>query len=160
MHARPVGVRSGDGLERGLVAEAGATGCPRVVGRAGVAAAALEAATLAAAAVAAALATAIAAAPAGEATAAAPLGAGDLRSGVTHGRAELVDLQLDDVALLAIASLEGTLHQTTLRARPHALGERRGDVLRSHAQDGASHEESLTVLPLTSLAVELRQGGR
>src|SRR5699024_4962551 len=117
-------------------------------------------AALAAAAEAAALASAIAAAPAGEATAPATLGASDLRCGVTHGRAELVDLQLDDVALLALAGLEGTLDQTTLRDHPHALGEGLGDVLRSLAPDGATHEESLTVPPLTSLAVEQPRGGR
>src|SRR5699024_11640272 len=38
----PDRVRSGDDLERGLVADAGATRCPRVVGRAGGATAARD----------------------------------------------------------------------------------------------------------------------
>src|SRR5699024_6909847 len=145
-----------DDLERGLVAEAGATRCPRVVGRAGGATAARVAAALVAAAVAAALAAAAeAAATAATGEAAAPsLGAGDLRRGVPHGRADLVDLQLHDVALLALAGLEGTLDQTTLRDHPHPLGEGLGDVLRSLAPDGAAHEESLTVLPLPCLRSE------
>src|SRR5699024_11522896 len=106
----PDRVRSGDDLERGLVAEAGATRCPRVVGRAGGATAARVAAALVAAAVAAALAAAAeAAATAATGEAAAPsLGAADLRRGVPHGRADLVDLQLHAVALLALAGLEGT----------------------------------------------------
>src|SRR5699024_7842110 len=98
------------------------------------------------------------AATAGESAAAPTLGAGDLRGGVTHGRAHLVDLEFDDGALPAPAGLEGPLHQATLRDRAHALGQGLCDVLRRVAPDGATQEEGVAVDPLALLPVEPARG--
>src|SRR5699024_2031962 len=141
-------------LEGRLVAEAGATRGPWVVRLAGVSSAGEP--TL--------VATESAASPTGEAatageSAAAPtLGAGDLRGGVTHGRAHLVDLEFDDGALLALARLEGALHQASLCDHAHTLGHGLGDVLRRVATDGATQEEGVAVGPLVLLPVETARG--
>src|SRR5699024_3129305 len=141
-------------LEGRLVAEAGATRGPWVVRLAGVSSAGEP--TL--------VATESAASPTGEAatageSAAAPtLGAGDLRGGVTHGRAHLVDLEFDDGALLALAGLEGALHQTSLCDHAPSLGQGLGDVLGGVAPAGATQDAVLAVDPVAVQPGEPERG--
>src|SRR5215207_9809835 len=136
------GVLQERGSERGLVGR-------RRRGRPGVArSAAGEAATATAA---------VAAATAEAATTAAALtagGAGDLGRGVAERGADLVDLELDDGALLAFLRVEGTLLQPTRDDDPGAAGERLGDVLGRLPPHVAAEEQRLAVLPLLRLAVE------
>src|SRR3954452_6201884 len=138
------------GLERRLVVRSGATAgsrcrAPRVV----VAAAGRGGPTAATAA-------------ATAAVAATPTTAGDLvhlRRGVAQRGADLVDLELDDGALLALPCLERPLTQPAGHHDPHAAGERLGDVLRRLSPHVAPHEQRLAVLPLAGLAVEGARGG-
>ena len=93
-------------------------------------------------------------------TGAAALGLGDLRRGVAQRRADLVDVELDDGALLALLGLVGPGLQATGDEDPRAPVERLGDVLRRVAPDRAAHEQGLAVLPLVGLPVErARRGG-
>src|SRR5690606_14395629 len=92
--------------------------------------------------------------------AAAPADLVDLGRGVAERRADLVDLELDDGALLALARLERPLPQAALHHHAHATGERLGDVLRCLAPDVAAQEQGVAVLPLAGLAVEGARGGR
>src|SRR4051794_20523766 len=87
-------------------------------------------------------------------------GAGDLGRGVPQRGADLVDLQLDDGALLAFLGLERALLEPAGHEDPRAAGQRLGDVLRRLAPDVAAEEQRLAVLPLLRLAVEgARRGG-
>src|SRR5690606_10562224 len=119
-------------------------------------AAALLAATEATALLATETATLLAAATAAEAApaAATALRARDLGRGVAEGRSDLVDLHLDDGALLALTGLEGPLDEAPLDDDAVALGERLGDVLRRLPPHRAAHEQRLAVLPLVGLPVE------
>jgi hypothetical protein len=86
-------------------------------------------------------------------------GLGDLGRGVAQRGADLVDLHLDDGALLALLGLVRARDQPAGDDDPRAAGEGLGDVLRRVAPDRAAHEQRLAVLPLVRLAVE-RAGGR
>src|SRR4051794_27700753 len=101
-------------------------------------------------------ATAAAAAAAEPAAAATPAAgsAGDLGRGVAERGADLVDLQLDDGALLAFLRVEGTLLEATGDDDPRPAGERLSDVLRRLPPDVAPEEQGLAVLPLLRLTVE------
>src|SRR3954451_19636978 len=79
---------------------------------------------------------------------------GDLRSGVAQGRTDLVDLDLEDRALLALARLVLTRAQVALHDDAHALLQGLRDVLRGLPPDRAGQEQGLAVLPLVALAVE------
>ena len=68
--------------------------------------------------------------------------------------ADLIDLHLDDGALLALAGGVRALLKAALRNDAHALGEGLGHVLGRLAPDRAAHEERLGVLLLIGLAVE------
>src|SRR5690625_1347348 len=127
--------------ERGFVTEGGTTRGPGVF-RLGLASALLAVTATTA-----------------EAATAAARGAGDLRGGVPHGGADLVDLHLHHGALLTFTGLERTLHQAALRDHTHALGEGFGHVLRGLAPDRAPHEQRLAVLPLLGLPADLARGG-
>src|SRR3954469_1457065 len=107
-------------------------------------------------------ATAATATTAGEATTAATeattalttRGTGDLRGGVAEGRADLVDLELDDGALLAFLRVEGALLEPAADDDARTAGQRLGDVLGRLAPDVAAEEQRLAVLPLLRLTVE------
>src|SRR3954451_13185815 len=96
------------------------------------------------------------AATTGEATAAAltTRGTGDLRGGVAEGRADLIDLELDDGALLAFLRVEGALLEPAADDDARTAGQRLGDVLGRLAPDVAAEEQRLAVLPLLRLTVE------
>src|SRR5689334_17645020 len=136
--------------EGGLVREAAATaaargrgGAPRVVGRHS-AATAVSAAT--------ATAEVTAAATAADLV--------DLGRGVAQRRPDLVDLELDDGALLAFLRLERPLLEAALHDDAGAAGQGLGDVLRRLPPDVAAQEQRLAVLPLARLLVERARGGR
>src|SRR5690606_35603002 len=152
--------RVGRPSERRVVGEAaaGAAGGPGVVGRGAAAllAAASEAAALLAAE--AALLAAEAAALAAAESSALPLGLVDLRGGVAQRRADLVDLDLEDGALLTLAGLVRTLLETSLDDHPHAALQGLGHVLGGLPPDVAREEQRLAVLPLARLAVEVPRG--
>src|SRR6185312_15395056 len=95
------------------------------------------------------------AATAAEAAFGAATDAVDLGRGVLERRADLVDLELDDGALLALTRLVGTLLEPAGHHHPHAAGERLGHVLGRLAPHVAAHEQRLAVLPLAGLAVEV-----
>src|SRR3954453_8744551 len=80
--------------------------------------------------------------------------AGDLGRGVPQGGADLVDLELDDGALLAFLGLERALLEPPRDDDPRTTGERLGDVLRRLPPDVATQEQGLAVLALLRLAVE------
>ena len=69
-------------------------------------------------------------------------------------RADLVDVDLEDGALLALAGLVLTLLQAALHDDAHALLEGLGDVLRGLPPDRAGQEQRVAVLPLVGLPVE------
>src|SRR5699024_3858224 len=104
--------------------------------------------------------SALAAEAASAAATAAALDLGGLRGRVAEGGAELVDVQLDAGAVVALAVGEGALLEAALCDHAGALLERRGHVLRGVAPDGAAEEQRLDVLPLVRLAVEGAGGGR
>src|SRR4051794_18744638 len=58
-----------------------------------------------------------------------PLAASYLRGGIAQRRTDLLDIELDDRALLALAGLVDALLQPALRDDPHAAGQRFGGVL-------------------------------
>ena len=132
---------------RRLAAGLGSRGGPRVVGR--------GAATGAAAGGLAAAGTAAVAAAAAGAT-----GADDLRGGPAQRGADLVDVDLERGALLALAGLPGAGPHPAVDDHPRALLERLGDVLGRLPPDRAAEEHGLAVLPLVGLLVErARRGG-
>src|SRR5665647_2260652 len=104
--------------------------------------------------------TAATAGGAATAAAARALSPGDLGRRVTQRGAHLVDLELDDRALLALAGLVRALDEPALHDHPHPLGQGLGDVLGSLAPDGAAHEQRVAVLPFVALLVETARGGR
>src|SRR4051794_4794467 len=140
--------RVGRGVAAALAAGR-SRGRPRVVGRRGLAALARAAALAATA-----LAAAGVAAPAALAAGAVDLGGRELQR-----RADLVDLDLEDRALLALAGLVGAGLQATLDDDPHAPLERLGDVLRRLPPDRAAQEHRLAVDPLVGVLVEGARGG-
>src|SRR4051812_1456748 len=81
-------------------------------------------------------------------------GLGDLRGGVAQRGADLVDLQLDDGALLAFLGVERALLEPPADDDPRAAGEGLGDVLGHLPPDVAPEEQRLAVLPLLRLTVE------
>src|SRR4051794_41079540 len=98
---------------------------------------------------------ALVAAPAA-AEAAAPAGAlglSDLGRRVPQGRADLVDLDLVDGALLAFLGLVRPLLEPALHDDPHPALERFGDVLGCLPPDVAGQEQRLAVLPFVRLPV-------
>ena len=85
-------------------------------------------------------------------------GAVDLGGGELQRRADLVDLDLEDGALLALAGLVGARLEPALDDDPHAPLERLGDVLRRLPPDGAAQEHRLAVDPLVGVLVEVARG--
>src|SRR6185369_376119 len=83
-----------------------------------------------------------------------------LRRGVAQGRADLVDLELVDGALLALARLVRPLAQPALHDHPSAALQRLGDVLGGVAPDVARKEEWLAVFPFARLPVQSARRGR
>src|SRR5689334_5024786 len=97
---------------------------------------------------------ALVAAPAAEAAASAgALGLGDLGRRVAQGRADLVDLDLVDGALLAFLGLVRPLLEPALHDDPHPALERFCDVLSGLPPDVAGQEQRLAVLPFIRLPV-------
>src|SRR5699024_1927654 len=100
---------------------------------------------------------------AGAALPAAPAAALDLvglRGRVAQRGTDLVDIELDGGAVVALTVGEGALLQAALCDDAGALLQRLGHVLRGVAPDGAAQEQSLAVLPLVRLTVEHARGGR
>src|SRR4051794_6908431 len=88
------------------------------------------------------------------------LGARHLGGGVLQRRADLVDLDLEDGALLALTRLVLTRAQVALHDDAHPLLEGLRDVLRGLTPHRAGEEQRFAVLPLVGLAVEgARRGG-
>src|SRR5215510_298470 len=83
----------------------------------------------------------------------------DLGGGAAQARADLVDVDLEDRALLTLAGLVLPGLQATLDDRAHALLERLGDVLGRLAPHRAGEEERVAVAPLAGLTV-IDTGGR
>src|SRR4051794_38778744 len=86
-------------------------------------------------------------------------GAGDLGRGIAQRGTDLVDLELDDGALLAFLRLERTLLEPAADDDPRSAGERLGHVLGRLPPNVAAEEQRLAVLPLLRLTVE-GAGGR
>src|SRR6476620_8292915 len=82
------------------------------------------------------------------------LGAVDLGVGVAQAGADLVDLKLDNGALLAFLGFVGTALQAAGNAHAHALGEGLRDVFGCFAPYRRAEEQGFPVLPLIGLAVE------
>src|SRR3954470_16557336 len=97
---------------------------------------------------------------ASSAAAAAALTTVDLRCGVAKRGTDLVDLYLEDGALLAFLGLVGPLLEPTGDDHAHAALERLGDVLSCLPPHVAREEEALAVLPLVGLLVEVSRCGR
>src|SRR5690606_8222523 len=91
---------------------------------------------------------------------AATRGAGDLRGRVAAARADLVDLEFDRRAVVALAVLVAALLEAALRDDAHALRERAGHVLGELAPARRAQEQRLAVLPLVRLTVERAGRGR
>ena len=85
-------------------------------------------------------------------------GLGDLRGGVAQRGADLVDLQLDDGALLAFLGVERALLEPPADDDPRTAGEGLGDVLGHLPPHVAPEEQRLAVLPLLRLTVEGARG--
>src|SRR5690606_3341927 len=77
-----------------------------------------------------------------------------------EGRAGLVDLALDDGALLALTGLVGPLDQSAGDDDAHALGEAFGDVLGGLAPYRAAHVQRVAVTEFAGLAVVAAGCGR
>ena len=88
-----------------------------------------------------------------------PAGLGDLGRGVAQRRADLVDLDLVDRALLAFLGLVRPLPQPPGHDDPHAALQRLGDVLGRLPPDVAGQEQRVAVLPLVGVPVEEPRGG-
>src|SRR4051794_23488053 len=84
---------------------------------------------------------------------------GDGRRRIAERRADLVDLDLDDGALLALLRLEGALLGAPRCSPPGPWGQRLGSVLPRLPPHAAAQEERLAVLPLLGLAVQGARGG-
>src|SRR6266536_63497 len=93
-------------------------------------------------------------------TAGRPLRLGDLGGGVAQRRADLVDLDLVDGALLAFLGLIRSLPQAALDDDPHAALQALRDVLGSLPPDIAGKEQRVAVLPLVRLPVHEPWGRR
>ena len=91
-----------------------------------------------------------------EATTAAAAAAGlvDLGGGVLQARADLVDLELDHGALLALTGLERTLLEPSADDYARAASQALGHVLGGLPPDVAAKEQRFAVLPLVGLTVE------
>src|SRR5205814_10690127 len=83
-----------------------------------------------------------------------PAGAGDLRRRAAPARPDLVDVDLEDRALLALSGLIASRLQPARDDHPHAALERLGDVLGRLTPDRTGEEQRLAVLPLVGLSVE------
>src|SRR4051812_22871317 len=90
-------------------------------------------------------------AAAAEAAALTPRGAGDLGRCIAQRGADLLDLELDDGALLAFLRLERTLLEPAADDDPRSAGERPGHVLGRLPPHVAAEEQRLAVLPLLRL---------
>src|SRR5690348_12316516 len=140
------------GLERRLVGRVAAESVgwirgPRVLGRPGAAAAVP------------ATATATAATLSGE-VAAGPVGLDDLGGGIAERRADLVDLDLVDGALLALPGLVRPLAKPPADDDAHPPLQALGDVFRRLPPDVTAQEEAVAVLPLAGgVVAEARRGG-
>src|SRR5689334_7486344 len=158
------------GSERGLLHRAAALAGPGVVLRSGLAATALRGrpgvvlrgATLAAATeVAATLgsATATTEVAAAATVATGPHGLGDLGGRAAQAGTDLVDVDLEDRALLALTVVVRTRLEPALHDHAHSALQRLGHVLRGLAPDGTAQEQRFAVLPFTGLPV-VRPWGR
>src|SRR5690606_16578821 len=78
-----------------------------------------------------------------------------LRRGVAQGWPDLVNLELDDGALLALAGLVRPLTQPARHDHAGAPLQRLGDVLGRLPPDRAVEEERLAVLPLAGGPIEI-----
>src|SRR3954453_13810583 len=96
-----------------------------------------------------------------EAAASAATAAGfvHLGGGVLERRADLIALEFDDRALLALAGLVGPLLEPALDDHPRTAGEALAHVLGGLPPDAAPHEQRVAVLPLIALAVEDPRSG-
>src|SRR5207253_1410662 len=81
-------------------------------------------------------------------------GLGGLRGGVLERRTHLVDVELVDGALLALAGLVGALAQPAGHDDPGTAVQRLRDVLGGLAPDRAAQEQRVAVLPVVGLLVE------
>src|SRR6478735_6218160 len=88
------------------------------------------------------------------ALAAGALGAVDFGIRVTQARADFVDFELDNGALLAFFCFVGTALQAAGDDNAHALGQGLGDVFGCFAPDRRAEEQGFPVLPLIGLPVE------
>src|SRR5262249_51152157 len=77
----------------------------------------------------------------------------DLGGGVPQRRADVIDLDLVDRPLLALARLVLALAQPAGDDDPHAALQALGHVLRGLAPDVAGQEERFPVLPLVGVPV-------
>src|SRR5918995_1251174 len=106
----------------------------------------------------------VAAASAARTAAAASLAASSvtrhLRGGVLQGRPDLVDIDLEDGAALALPSLVAAGAKPTLHDDPHSLLQRLGDVFSRLPPHGAVQEHRVTVAPLVGLTVECARSRR
>jgi len=93
-------------------------------------------------------------------TAGRPLRLGDLGGGVAQRRADLVDLDLVDGALLAFLGLVRPLPQPSGHDHPRPAGQRLGHVLRRLPPHVAGQEQAVAVLPLVRVLVEEPGRGR
>src|SRR6478672_10831513 len=91
-------------------------------------------------------------------TAVGPLSAVDLRRGVPQRRTDLIDLELDDGALLAFLGLERPLLEPPGNDHPGAAGQRFGHVLGRLTPDVAAQEQRFAVLPFARCPVEGPRG--
>src|SRR5690606_7035745 len=80
--------------------------------------------------------------------------AGHLRGRVPQARADLVDLEFDRGALVAVAVVVGALLEAAGRDDAAALRERPGHVLGELAPARRAEEQRLAVLPLVARAIE------
>src|SRR4029079_4917600 len=77
-----------------------------------------------------------------------------LGGGVLERRADLIDFEFDDGALLALTGLVGPLLEPSLDDHPRTAGQALGHVLCGLPPDAAPHEQRVAVFPLIALAVE------
>ena len=87
-------------------------------------------------------------------TAAGAAGLLDLGGGHLQARPDLLDVDLEDGALLTLAGLVGARLQSTRDDHPHAAGQRLGRVLGRLPPDRTVQEQGLLVLPVVGLPVE------
>src|SRR5690606_26027824 len=82
----------------------------------------------------------------------------DLGGGVAQGGTDLVDLELDDRALLTLTGFVGALLEPSAHDDASASGQALGDVLRCFTPDVAAQEERFAVFPLVGVPVEHPRG--